>query len=201
MTSPAPGVRGPYAKTARVRRRILDAGAEVFAASGYRGTTMKEVAERAEMSEGGLARHFSSKTELLGAVLERRESEASGRHHNLVGLEALLTMIDVVSEDSDKPGIVELHSIISAEATSADHPAHPHYRERYEAVRQYTEQAFVALRDAGELDTPMTVQDLAAAYIALSDGLQLQWLYDPETIQVDRTLRRFLAAVMPRLRD
>ncbi|MBB2939957.1 AcrR family transcriptional regulator [Amycolatopsis bartoniae] len=40
-------VRGPYAKTAGRVEHILDATAELFAASGYRAATMKDIAQRA----------------------------------------------------------------------------------------------------------------------------------------------------------
>jgi AcrR family transcriptional regulator len=194
-----PRVRGPYAKTARVRQHILDACAEVFAESGYRATTMKEIAERAGISEGGLAHHFDSKAELLSAVLERRERDAGDRFRGATGLESLLAMVAVVKDDSLKPGIVELHSTLSAEATSPEHPAHAHYRDRYHGARTYAEAAFETLHREGELESPLTPFELAASYIALSDGLQIQWLYEPGSIDVDRTLRNFLASVIPRL--
>ena len=201
MTATAPGgVRGPYAKTARVREGILAACAEVFAESGYRATTMKEIAERAGISEGGLAHHFAGKAELLAAVLERREKQASEAMTGARGLDGLLAMVDVVREDSLKPGIVELHSTLSAEAISTEHPAHEHYRDRYHSVRRFAELAFETLRREGELESSLTPFELACSYVALSDGLQIQWLYEPEAVNVDRTLRSFLASVIPRLR-
>ncbi|GAA1229969.1 AcrR family transcriptional regulator [Microbacterium phyllosphaerae] len=201
MSSTAPSVRGPYAKTARVRRRILDACTEVFAETGYRATTMKEIAERAGISEGGLAHHFASKSELLTAVLERREEEAAGQLAGARGLAALLAMVDIVKDDSRKPGIVELHSTLAAEAISSEHPAHEHYKHRYHSVRRYAELAFEALQREGELVSSLAPFELASAYVALSDGLQLQWLYEPDAIDVDQTLRRFLASVVARLSD
>ncbi|NKF32230.1 helix-turn-helix transcriptional regulator, partial [Pseudomonas sp. BGM005] len=41
------GRRGPYAKSDAVRDRILDACLELFAQSGFYGTTMKDVAAAA----------------------------------------------------------------------------------------------------------------------------------------------------------
>ena len=201
MTTATPSARGPYAKTARVREGIIQACAEVFAESGYRATTMKEIAERAGLSEGGLAHHFESKAELLGAVLEHREREAGDRFRDAEGLSSLLAMVEVVKEDSAKPGIVELHSTLSAEAISTEHPAHEHYRMRYRMVRRYAERAFEVLQHEGELDSVQTPFELAASYLALSDGLQIQWLYEPHAVDVDGALRHFLASVVPALRS
>lgn len=189
--------RGPYAKSKRVRAAVLDAAADVFAESGFRSTTMKEVAERAGISEGGLAHHFRSKDELLAQVLERREQQAAAHIPRTGGIDALLALLKIVAEDSHKPGIVELHSLLSAEATSPEHPAHVHYLERYESVRLFATRAFRALEEAGELDSPMTAEQLGASYIALSDGLQLQWLYDRNAVSPTDTLRAFLQSVVP----
>ena len=60
-------VAGPEAK----RLRLLDAGAEQFAALGYAKTTVGEIARAAGVSKGLLYVHFGSKEELFLAVLER----------------------------------------------------------------------------------------------------------------------------------
>ncbi|WP_461188583.1 TetR/AcrR family transcriptional regulator [Arthrobacter sp. Z4-13] len=191
--------RGSYAKTERVRNRILDASAEVFGELGYRATTMKQIAERAGISDGGLVHHFANKSELLEALLERHEAIAAERYTEKrpIGIEAFLTMLDVVLEDRNRPGIVELHSILSAEAASQEHPAHEHYRDRYRRVRYFIQVTFEQLEREGLTVGAMSGQDIAAAYIALSDGLQLQWLYDRDVIDVNGILLRFLKSVIP----
>ncbi|MFT4305665.1 MAG: helix-turn-helix domain-containing protein [Microbacterium sp.] len=200
---PATGrTRGPYAKTAQVRERILDACVEAFSETGYRATTMKEIAERAGISERGLAHHFPNKADLLDAVLHRHQAEAAEALRGVVGAaEILVAMVDDIAEDTGKPGLVELRSILSAEAVAPDHPAHAHYRDRYDMLRAYTTSAFETLASEGELDAYMTPAELAASYIALSDGLQLQWLFNRSGVDAAQTLRRFLEANIPRLRD
>jgi ubiquinone biosynthesis protein COQ9 len=61
--------RGPYAKTEEKRRVILDAALEVFAKSGYRSGSIRDIADRVGMSEAGLLHHFPNKSALLAAVL------------------------------------------------------------------------------------------------------------------------------------
>ncbi len=55
------------------RERILEAAMELFAESGFSGTTISEVERRVGLAvgTGSLYRHFSSKEELLQAALER----------------------------------------------------------------------------------------------------------------------------------
>ena len=52
------------------RARILAAAREVFERNGTRGTTTREVAERAGVNEATLFRHFGSKRALLDAMRE-----------------------------------------------------------------------------------------------------------------------------------
>lgn len=52
------------------RERILVAAREVFERNGTRGTTTREVAERAGVNEATLFRHFHNKTSLLDAMRE-----------------------------------------------------------------------------------------------------------------------------------
>ncbi|WP_246257954.1 TetR/AcrR family transcriptional regulator [Amycolatopsis anabasis] len=54
------------------RERILAAAAEVFAASGYAGAGMREVATRAGISTPVLYDHFASKADLYATLLERQ---------------------------------------------------------------------------------------------------------------------------------
>jgi AcrR family transcriptional regulator len=52
------------------RRRILCAARELWCAKGTRGTTTREVAERAGVNEATLFRHFGTKQALVEATIE-----------------------------------------------------------------------------------------------------------------------------------
>lgn len=68
------------------RKELLTAALELFARQGYRGTTTKEIARRAGVSEALLFRHFPSKEDLYWAVLEEQCEVRRGR----ASLDALL---------------------------------------------------------------------------------------------------------------
>ena len=70
--------RGPYAKSAERRRQIVDAAFELFAAHGYRGASLQDVADRVGLSQTGLLHYFPSKRELLIAVLAKRGTNSDG---------------------------------------------------------------------------------------------------------------------------
>ena len=64
--------QGNQRKKAVTKRRqdILQAGLKLFAEKGYNGSTTAEIARAAGVAEGTIFRHFSTKKELLIAVLE-----------------------------------------------------------------------------------------------------------------------------------
>src|SRR2546426_11921690 len=57
-------------KSARTRRRILDAGASAFRRDGYASVTLKDIAVLAGLQAGSLYYHFRSKEEIVENVLE-----------------------------------------------------------------------------------------------------------------------------------
>src|SRR5258708_13194383 len=53
------------------RQRIVDAGVPLFARKGFAGTTTRELAEAAGISEALLFRHFPSKQMLYREILQQ----------------------------------------------------------------------------------------------------------------------------------
>lgn len=190
--------RGTYAKTAGRRREILEAGIEVFSSNGFRSGSIREIAERVGMSQAGLLHHFSNKNELLAGVLELRDDE-SRRISNLDspdGLEHLRGLVNVVAYNASVPGLVELHCILSAEATSPDHPAHAYFVDRYRWVVGFTTRSFEQVRAAGQLAPGVDPASAARSLVALMDGLQVQWLLDRDAIDMADETRRYLSTLL-----
>lgn len=61
--------RVPYADR---REQIIGKALELFARNGYRGTTTREIAKRADMNEAILFRHFPRKEDLYWAVVDSK---------------------------------------------------------------------------------------------------------------------------------
>lgn len=57
-------------KSAHSQKRVLDAAAKIFRDCGYAGTTMRAIADEAELQAGSIYYHYKSKDELIGAVLD-----------------------------------------------------------------------------------------------------------------------------------
>jgi AcrR family transcriptional regulator len=190
--------RGTYAKTAGRRREILEAGIEVFSSNGFRSGSIREIAERVGMSQAGLLHHFSNKNELLAGVLELRD-ERSRRLVNfdsVDGLEHLRGHVSNMAYNASMPGLVELHCILSAEATSPDHPAHDYFVTRYKWVVDFTTTAITDVRDRGLLVDGMEPGSAARSLVALMDGLQVQWLLDRDSVDMAEETRRYIRSLL-----
>ena len=188
--------RGEYAKTGAKRMAILDAALEVFAESGYRSGSLRDVAGKVGMSEAGLLHHFPNKSALLAAVLDRRDQHSLEFVHfdDEDGAVALRGLVELAVYNASVPGVVELYCVLSAEATAPDHPAHEYFVGRYDQTRANLGHAFETLERDGRLMAGVTPQGAAVATIAMMDGLQVQWLLDRDVIDMAEELKGFLGA-------
>ncbi|MEU6419163.1 TetR/AcrR family transcriptional regulator [Streptomyces spiralis] len=81
------------------REEILATAAEVFAAQGYRATTVRKIADAAGMLAGSLYYHFDSKESMLDEILSTFLSELWARYEAVIAcglgpretIEALVT--------------------------------------------------------------------------------------------------------------
>jgi AcrR family transcriptional regulator len=65
--------------------RILDAAEKLFAAKGYQGASLREIAQQVGIKEPGLYNHFKGKQELYSAVLDRALSPMAAAMEALFG--------------------------------------------------------------------------------------------------------------------
>lgn len=68
-------------KGAETRERILDAALELFRTQGYAETTMRQIAQAADVAVGNAYYYFASKDQLILAFYERNHTD----HLNLLG--------------------------------------------------------------------------------------------------------------------
>jgi AcrR family transcriptional regulator len=167
--------RGPYAKGVAKRDEILRTALEVFAKNGYLKTSIRDLAEAANLSQAGLLHYFGSKEELLVAILARREEDSA-----LVRGDAdpLPHFLGLLRTNVERPGLAQLFATMSTAAIADDHPAHDFFVERYDRVRAQLSDALRQRQETGELDGSLDPTTVATMLIAVADGLQVQWLID-----------------------
>jgi AcrR family transcriptional regulator len=187
------GTRGSYAKSVERRQDILEAAMEVFAESGFRSGSLRDIADKVGISQAGLLHHFPSKPALLAAVLALRDD----RSRRIVpeastGIDYVRGFLELIRYNATVPGLVELYCVLSAEATAPDHPAHDYFEARYEATVQWLVESFTVMTEQGQLVVGISPVQAARTAVALADGLQVQWLYSPQQLDMADQLRRQL---------
>jgi AcrR family transcriptional regulator len=180
MTARAEG----YA-TGRARRdQIVESATELFARVGYRHATILQIAQHVGISRTGLLHHFASKEALLEAVLARRDAEDMARFRpsadDGTGLATMRAWVELSRYNASVPHLVSLYAVLSAEACDPRHPAHDYFAQRYARTVGGFERVLTKAAAAGLLVPGTDPAVEARALVALMDGLQIQWLLDPD---------------------
>lgn len=173
------------------REQIIDVATAIIGARGFWGLALQDVADSCGLTVNGVLHHVGSKDGLLIAVLDHRDRRDLEALADLLGVPlpeqgwspdeladvalanriSLAQMCDaVMTRNATQPEIVRLYTVLGAESTSHDHPAHDYFAER----QRFTLEGFARLapQRAG-------ARMLARHLLALMDGLQSQWLRDP----------------------
>ncbi|GAA1524761.1 hypothetical protein GCM10009761_28750 [Agromyces terreus] len=191
----SPEPEAGYAPGRARRAQIVADASTLFARRGFHATSLREIAEHAGIGKSTLLHHFSSKDDLLAAVIAHRDATIDERIAAEAGGTPSAFLHDIPRHArlnaEHEAGLIELYAVLSAEAAAPTHPGHEYFRARFaNAVEQFTELFSLAVRPADAGFDPLFE---AIWFIALWDGLQLQWLYDPETIDVADHLEAHLA--------
>jgi AcrR family transcriptional regulator len=184
-------VQRGYAKGRAKRREIIDQAMAMFGEAGYRGASLREIAARCGISHPGLLHHFPTKESLLLAVLDHRDEVDIEwlETDSADGVTTLRHLVELTALNTTRRGIVELYAVLSAEATSADHPAHAYFRQRYRRAVDTAVSAYARARGTGALRDGIDPEAAGRQLIALMDGLQVQWLLDDGATDMAGVLR------------
>lgn len=193
-TAGAPVLAARSERTRQRRSEIVRAARDVFSAKGYNNGSLADIAERVGITHQGVLHHFGSKEQLLVEVLrERDEAERTGRPS---GVAFLHHVLQTVERNTRRPGIVQAYTVLSAESVTEEHPAQDWFRTRFTDLR--TELA-AALQVAAGPDAgagPEEFRRAAAVLVATMDGLQVQWLLDPDAVDMPAVLTGLLNTLL-----
>jgi AcrR family transcriptional regulator len=174
--------RGSYAKGVAKREEILTRALEVIAREGFRGASVREIADAVGLSQAGLLHYFGSKEQLFVEILRKRDEIDAGRFEpgDMELAEIREGYLRVIRHNSEVPGVVELFSRLAVEASDATHPAHEYFLQRSALIRQLFTETVRKAQEDGRMSDRVDAEILARLFQAASDGMQLQWLLDPD---------------------
>lgn len=178
MTGDVTKARGSYPKGQARRQQIVDAALAVFAKSGYHSGSLREIAKRVGLTPAGVVHHFASKEALFTEVLEQRDARVRGAAGDVTENSLLQQTRKVVAYNQSTRGLTSLYTVISAEATDDEHPAHDYFVRRYAEGRVLTEATLRDAVESGRVRADLDVEHAARLIPAVMDGLQQQWLLD-----------------------
>ncbi|MFJ2235047.1 TetR/AcrR family transcriptional regulator [Streptomyces sp. NPDC087859] len=177
MSSTPRKPRGPYRKGLERREQILRAALEVFSEHGERGSSLKEIADRVGMSQAGVLHYFDSREDLLLAVLAERDAlDTEAAADAMSPGEAVAR---TVGHNAGQPGLVDLFVTLSAAASDPAHPAHAFFKRRYTDLGARIQEGLDEGRRQKQIREDVDSDLMARLLLAVSDGIQLQWLLDP----------------------
>ncbi|WP_328378962.1 TetR/AcrR family transcriptional regulator [Streptomyces sp. NBC_01020] len=180
MSSRSP--RGPYRKTVARREQIIDAALAAYTEAGSRGVSVRDIAQRVGMTDAGVMHHFGSREELFTAVLQARE-KADRTAFGDAGSDPKAAF-ELLAHNATTPGLVKLFLDVAAAAAEPDHPAHAYFTERYPRLRESLGSLLTdGVEHRQDLGAERSTPDAdwaARILLAAVDGLQLQWLLDPD---------------------
>ena len=150
------------------RAKAVAVAIELFATSGFRGTSVAAVAARTGLSQSGLLHHFPSKAALLGAVLEERDRQDG----------------DFLAGSTEPPlGWAAFDAWV---------------REHYESLLNWLTHAVHIGQERGEISANAPVGTIVRTAIAVIDGLQQQWLLEPDKVSMAAEFEAFVATLRAR---
>ena len=178
---------------AQRREEILAAAARVFGSKGYHKGSLGDVAAQVGITHAGVLHHFGSKDKLLWEVLEYRDrvdvQYLEGKHIP-GGMELFGHLVTTARLNSDRRGIVQAYAVLTGESATDGHPAASWVAHRFSVLRGEIAQAVRVVAQDRDVRLPDGEPErAAAAVIGVMDGLQLQWLLDPDAMDLATATR------------
>jgi AcrR family transcriptional regulator len=207
----APGRRS-YPKGVRRRQQILDSVIALLAQRGVDRASLRTVGEAIGVSHTALRHYFSSRDELLVEAYRTHEARAAG-DGPAADSSAVSVIIEAAERNRSIPGLVELYATLTTDALQERHALTREFvRDRFRSLRATLATLIAEGQPAlagqpgaageagptgGTVAAGIDPMDAAALVIAASDGLQIQWLLDPDGVDVGRSLA-ILDRLLPR---
>jgi AcrR family transcriptional regulator len=169
-------------KKSNSRQRIMETATQLFARRGYHATTVANITHSANITPGGLYWHFRSKSDLLGAVVERLRKEylhplaegvmaagprAMERIWWLFKFNARFAMENV--------DLIHCLRALSLELSPSEDKNAKAFFKILDEQRDIIVRLIEDAQKQGDIRNDLKAEILAAIILAVHDGILLQW--------------------------
>jgi AcrR family transcriptional regulator len=180
------------------RLQIVEAATQMFAQAGYRGTGLAGIAAEVGLTQAGLLHHFGNKEALLEAVVRHRSEQDAPLIEQIIG-DGGVDMLDrlhlLAEHNVQRAGLSLLFTVLVAENLRPEHPAHEFFLLRYRQIRRAIAIALSAGQERGEIRRDIDLDAVSARIVSGLDGLQSQWLLDPDEVDLVEAYRELGASL------
>ena len=162
----------------KTRANILEVAAKSFHKKGFKGTSLSDILQQAEISKGALYHHFSNKQELLYAVVDEVYSSyfLSRWSHILTSAEPLesiaITVEGMASEGSDEEMCqgCPIHNL-AAEMASTDEGIRIRIDGLYCEIQRIIKQGIDSAIDKKLVSTSVNSQQVSLFFMCCLNGI------------------------------
>lgn len=160
------------------REQILDEAMRLIGERGYYGFSIRELAQRCQLTDPGLLHYFGSKEKLLIALLEDRDRKGGEAVRAMTGFGPVADQLTfeqlraiyraILRRNIAQPELMRFYATLRAEAMNTDHPAHDFFKKRHAVV-------------VGNFARPLaelvpSPQSTALLLQSMMRGLEMEWM-------------------------
>jgi AcrR family transcriptional regulator len=163
-------------------RSVLDSALTLFVTQGYDATSIDDIATQAGLTKGAVYFYFKDKLSLLYALLERTETElfdpvfARIRANDAPATERIIRLTNWFSRvGAERPELPLLHVLVSLRMNHRDNIVAERVGKTYQRLHDEIAQIIEDGRARGEFSKDVPVASQTAVFVALIDGLLLEW--------------------------
>ena len=193
----------PKAGSEDKKARILAEALTLFSTRGYVATSLADIARASDISKAGLLHHYSSKDQLLAAVLEERDRRTLSRLPGVMRgrrlrstrgwrwsriTSVILTGLPCTRRCRRRLSMLIIRPIRGSVSTC------------WGAI-SYLVDALERGKAMGEVRPGAPSEKIARKLVALSDGLQVQWLCSRADGGADVDMREVMAGMVADVKD
>lgn len=175
------------------------AAMELFAKEGSRGTSLAAIAERVGVTKPAITHHFGTKAALLVEIVDELDRADAERLGDVVGLDGVRRWASELEADPAFAALSRLRAVIVSEALDVDHPAHEPMVERHRRQRRHVVEVLGTGQHAGTIRPDVDAHATATEILAFCQGIQFQWLLDPDDVAIAAVVDAYFARLASEL--
>ena len=179
--------------------QIIATAIEMFAARGFRGTSIADLADAVGMTHPGLLYYFGTKDRLLQEVVDTRQENERAGYLGQLEEPSIFRLEQVARFVIDNAVLTRLYVVLASENLDADDPLHDFFTKRYDRARTLVHHVLKADQARGEVRKDIDVEQIGIEVVSMLMGVEIQWLMDPTAIDLEAVIAHYVEGLHLRL--